>query len=105
MKYNTDEALKEISRRGNLIKEKHNKRITHILSAATFVTAFVLVGALSVLSGTEVYGTQTAYGSFLLYAQAGGYVLTAVVSFMLGVIVTFLIQRFRSKGGTEQSED
>ena len=70
MKYNTEDALKEISRRGNLIRKQHEKKVTKLLSAATCITTFVLVGMLSVFSGTGVTGTQSAYGSFLLYATA-----------------------------------
>ena len=41
--------------------------------------------------------TGTVYGSFLLSAESGGYVLAAVVAFVLGIVTTLLCLKIRNK--------
>ncbi|MBE5925257.1 MAG: hypothetical protein E7271_12510 [Lachnospiraceae bacterium] len=103
MKYNTDDALSEIKKRGKLIKKKHEQRITKILSATTCLTTFLLLGAFSVFANTSVDNSQSVYGSFLLFADIGSYVLTAVIAFILGVIVTVLIKHYKNRNSTNDS--
>ena len=105
MKYNTDEALKEISRRGRQIRKEHERRVTRLLSLATFITAFALIGVMGVLTDGGAYNTQSAYGSFLLSPEAGSYVLTAVVVFVLGVVVTLTIQHYKKSGRTQHEQE
>ncbi len=97
MKYTTDEALEEIYRRGEQIKDRHDRRVTNILSASSFVVGFLLVGLLSYYSGTGVDAVGQSYGSFLLFPDAGGYVLVAVVAFVLGVLITVAAGRYRNR--------
>ncbi|MCR4655796.1 MAG: hypothetical protein K5770_06160 [Lachnospiraceae bacterium] len=47
------------------------------------------------LSGA--YSQRSVYGAFLLSPQAGGYVLAAVIAFVIGVVFTLLCQRYRKK--------
>ena len=97
MKYTTEEALKEINRRGNILKEEHERKVTKVMSICTAATAFVLVALLSIFSGSGMAETRTQYGSFLLPTEAGGYVLTAVVAFALGVMLTIVIKRIKAR--------
>ena len=50
---------------------------------------------LGILGGTGILGSKTDYGSFLLSAETGGYVLTAVIAFVACVITAVLINRYR----------
>ena len=102
MKYEREEALEEIMRRGKQIKKEHDRRVTHLLSMATFITTVALMGVLGVYVGGSSEGIESAYGSFLLSPEAGGYVLTAVIAFVLGVLVTVLIKRFKNGEGIER---
>ena len=95
MKYTTDEALEEIYRRGEQIRDRHERRMTSILSAGSAVVGFLLVGLLSYYSGTGVDAVGQSYGSFLLFPDAGGYVLVAVIAFILGVLITVAARRCR----------
>lgn len=97
MKYTTDEALKEITRRGAEIKRKRDQKITGILSAASLLCVISIVMTVSFFSGSLVSGDETVYGSFVLSAETGGYVLVAVLGFALGVVVTCIIRHFRTK--------
>ena len=63
---------------------------------AALLTLLVLcVGS---FSGTGSPDTgRSAYGAFLLTAEAGGYVLTAALAFTAGVIITMLCVKARTK--------
>ena len=98
MKYTKEKALKEIQRRGIIVKKRHDRRVTQILSSATFALAFALVGTFGFFAGTDVTGTEsTQYGSTLLPVEAGGYVLIAVIAFLMGVIITAIAVHVRKK--------
>ena len=43
--------------------------------------------------GAEVHGT--ALGAFLLGPEAGGYVIVALLAFMLGIVAALLAQKHR----------
>ena len=91
MKHTRKEALEEIRRRGSTIRERHDRQVKYALTAATFVITVMLFGTISVLAGAGAMETQTAYGSFLLPAEAGVYVLVAFLAFALGVALTMII--------------
>ncbi len=99
MKYSANEAFDEIKRRGERIRYRHEKRVGQGLSASVFLLSAVLLGTVGVLTGREVQGMQTVYGSFLLPAEAGGYVLVAVLAFALGVALTLMIRKYTEKNG------
>ena len=40
--------------------------------------------------------TGTVYGSFLISAESGGYVLAAVLAFVLGIVTTLLCLKSRN---------
>ena len=96
MKYTEDEAFEEVMKRGRVLKRKHAKKTAAMLSASAslvMVTLVLMIGSLGG-AGTGVRG-QSAYGSFLLSSEEGGYVLAAVVAFVIGVGVTLGIQKYR----------
>ena len=110
MKYTTQEAMQEIMRRSEAVSMKRYRRACQRLSAAagTLLAALVLVIAL--LPGKA--GSNSAgsvYGSFLLSEAAGGYVLAAVIAFVLGVVVTLYCFSRRNKAAekkdTERKEE
>lgn len=100
MKYSTEKALEEIMRRSRQIEVRRERRSVRIYSLASLL----LIGALAVIisgmaGGPVPAGGQAVMGSFLLPAQAGGYVLTAVIAFTLGVILTIKTKKFRNTAG------
>lgn len=99
MKYDREAGLREIMRRSEIIKKKKDYKKLYTLTASASSLLLVLVVFIVGLGGIEAAGTdRTAYGSFLLSPQAGGYVLTAVIAFGVGVLLTILTQKHR-KGG------
>ena len=65
-------------------------------AAGALLTALVLVIALLPETAATAYN-GSVYGSFLLSAEAGGYVLAAVIAFALGVVITLLCLKQRQK--------
>ena len=102
MKYTKDEALSEIRKRGRKIREKRNKRIAGALSTATVISTFMLFVSISVFTGNVVTGTDSAYGSFLLPTEVLGYVLVAIIAFVLGVIITVIARKNKRKENNEE---
>ena len=98
MKYTTEEALAEIMRRSDQIIIRRDRRACRRLSGAAgaLLTALVLVIALLPETAAPAYN-GSVYGSFLLSAEAGGYVLAAVIAFALGVVITLLCLKQRQK--------
>ena len=97
MRYTTENALKEINRRAGIIRKKREKRITNALATAAGVTLVALLAVIGNFSGAGIPGSQSEYGSFILSAETGGYVLTAVLGFILGTFVTLLVKRLKNK--------
>lgn len=93
MKYTKDEALEEILKRGRKIREKRNKQITGVLSTTTVILTFILFLSISIFTGNVVTETHSAYGSFLLPTEVLGYVIVAVIAFVMGVIITVIIKK------------
>lgn len=91
MKYTSEEALAEVMRRSDRIVLRRSRRSCRILSGASaLLTAILLLVICNMPGGSDSVFTGTVYGSFLLSAEAGGYVLAAVLAFVLGVSVTLL---------------
>ncbi len=92
MKYSTDEALKEVFKRGHEIKAQHERKIISAMATVVGVLTFALIGTLGYLVRVPVDGSGTQYGSFILSSEAGGYVLVAVLAFVLGIAFTILVR-------------
>ena len=96
MKYNTDDAMKEVLRRSELLIKKQHQKKLYLLSASSIMMFLALVMIIPLFSGggtPEVMGT--VYGSYLLPAEAGGYVITAVIAFIIGTVTTLLCLRYK----------
>ena len=109
MKYSKDEAVSEIMKRSKKIKQRV-RRIENAIISFCGVLCMVSVLGLGILSykngGFDI--ESTAYGSFLIPGVAGGYVLAAVIAFVLGVTVTLIIlwrRHKNSKNGNDPEDE
>lgn len=109
MKYSKDEAVSEIMKRSKKIKQRV-RRLENAIISFCGVLCMVSVLGLGILSykngGFDI--ESTAYGSFLIPGVAGGYVLAAVIAFVLGVTVTLIIlwrRHKNSKSGTDPEDE
>ena len=96
----TDEMVQEILRRSERMKQKRNRGAVRALAAAAVILCFLMIGTVMwKVSGVPVGEKTSLYGAFLLSAEAGGYLLTAVAAFTAGVAVAMLLTRIRKKEG------
>ena len=95
MKYTEQEQLDEILLRVERLRHRKDRNVIRALSTSVAVLFFALAACIGTLGGKGVLESRTDYGSFLLSAETGGYVLTAVIAFVAGVITAVLIQRHR----------
>ena len=95
MKYTTEDALKEINRRAEIILKNRERRMLNALATTAGVTLVALFAVIGKFSAVEIPESQSMYGAFILSSEAAGYVLTATLGFILGVCVTFLVKRLK----------
>ena len=63
-----------------------------------------LVGTMGMMQSQPIDITGM-YGTILLHEDAGGYVLVAVISFTVAVVITALCIKFRKKGQKSQDAE
>ncbi len=109
MKYDQDEALKEVLHRRDRLLIRQTKKTIRNLSYASLAVTAMLVAA--IVQFTDVGGAQTGlsvYGSFLLSNEAGAYVMVGVLAFVLGVVFTLLCiqsRKLKMQKETEKTEE
>ena len=100
MKYSTDEAMAEIMRRKISILDRKRKNMNMALSAAAIVLFAMLISTIALIKGSSAESADVSvYGSFILGEEAGGYILVALLAFILGVVVTILCRNYTNKKG------
>ena len=100
MRYSTEEAVAEILRRREQIVLQRDHRACRMLSGAAGTLLAVLALVIGFFPGGRTAALRgSVYGSFLLSPEAGGYVLAAVIAFVLGVVITLLCLRRRRMTG------
>ena len=106
MKYTAEEELNEIMRRSKKVTLRRERRKVQLQAGVTGVFSLLAVVALIFLpEGTLMTSKESVYGSFLLAKESGGYVLVALISFILGVMVTLLCVRYRKLRDLEEKEE
>lgn len=106
MKYTTDEALSEVMKRSKRVEIKRKRQISQIQSSAAVVLSLILLLVIAVLpSKSAVTVPGSVYGSFLLSQEAGGYVLVALIAFVIGILVTLICIRKNRERADEKSID
>ncbi len=91
---NTDQQLKNILERSENIRKRHeNNRKTALYSIGIglcmILVAMTVVFAPSVIEGA-VQTEDMRYGSLILSAGHMGYVIIALLAFILGILITLL---------------
>ncbi len=102
----TDEQMREIMRRAEIVKEKRSARKRFQASAiASFACAVLLAAVCFCLPRLTVLpynADMRHYGSLLLAAPYTGYVVVGVLAFSLGVCVTLLCIHWKALKQKEQ---
>ena len=97
---NTDEQLREIMRRAELVKEKRNDRRLFQESLIAVCACLILLTVVSVHLPRFAPALQSPemrqYGSLLLAAPFTGYVVVGMLAFALGICVTLLCVHWKA---------
>ena len=97
-----EEKISSLHERMEAYTRMRESRKTTLLGAASAVLAICLIFIVFVGGGTQLGEAGGMYsGATMLFENAGGYVLLAIGSFMVGVIVTVLCIRYRKKKSPE----
>ncbi|MBR6146907.1 MAG: hypothetical protein IKQ44_00965 [Lachnospiraceae bacterium] len=98
MRYTDDEVVREILRRSKKISYERRKKRDAILIAATVMFAICASGIILLIPvGNKIYDTRTLYGSFLLNPSTGGYILVALIAFVIGIAVAIICKRYQNE--------
>ena len=96
-----DIAFRDVLKRAEAVKRRRDRNRVGWLSAATGVLT-VLIVLIALQTSRVAEGTVNgAMGSFLLRAEAGGYILVAVLALGLGAFITL----YFVKRATKQSQN
>ena len=96
MKYPYEESLQIVMQRGKNFRKEAERRTLHRLAAASSVLIVLLVSTVTYLThGNLAKAEYTVFGSFLLPAQVGGYILVGLAAFSAGVAVSLFTRRHR----------
>lgn len=106
LKYTTEDELNEIMRRSRIVTYRRERRKVTIQAGLTGLFSLMMVVVLIFLpQGSLMTSKESVYGSFLLAKESGGYVLIALLGFILGIMVTFLCVKFRRLRDLEKKEE
>lgn len=88
------ERLEQLHIRAAELTEQKERRTLNALRVVSVFLFACLIGSVSVLSGLHNTSISDGYtGASLLDSSTGGYVLVAVVSFALAVVITIICVR------------
>ena len=88
----TEERLARLHARAREIEKTRNRRFMYLYGALSAVIFCALVGLVTGAGGVLSFDGITYSGASMLSDSVGGYVLTAVVAFAVGVVVTMVVR-------------
>lgn len=98
MKYSLEQSLHELSARSRRLRRKRKRESLGALSAASLVLFAALIVSVRTVAGRLGPGAESSVlGAFVLPNAAGGYILAGVIAFVLGVIITLVCIRYKTK--------
>ena len=104
--YDTAERVGRVRLRAGQLRRKKENRLLGGLSSLCAVLAFSLIGSIAAMTGGAQGGMVSGlYGAMLLFEDAGGYVLAAVLSFAAAVVITVLCIHSREKTKKNKNND
>lgn len=92
-----DELTQKIITREHSIRRSRLKRQLYVLGAVIPIMFVVLIGYVASFVGRTLQTAKVseAYGAALTASAAGGYILTAVIAFILGALITLFCVKLR----------
>ena len=104
--YDTTERVRRVKQTALRLIQKRERTVLRRLETLCTVLALGLTGALAhFIGGAPGAAVQGAYGATLLADSAGGYVLVAVATFMLAVVITVVCMRLHEREKQKQKQE
>ena len=104
MRYSIEESLQQIETRSRQIRYRKQRRNVGLLATMTALVLMISIAVGYSLVGMKESGSwESAYGSFILSEEAGGYVIVGVLCFVAAVILTLVCVRCKERN--EQKEN
>ena len=108
----TEERIARIHERAKELGKERKRRVMRIEAAVSTMLAVCLIATIGFISrsggASAVTASDAGYaGASLVGVEAGGYILVALLAFMLGAIITSMIRSYfdknkdQYKGGDE----
>ncbi len=92
LKYTLDESVAEFEKRKKFAEKKRHKRNERALFSGVGVLSVMLIISLFNVIGLNAPGQGNSnYGSFLLSPESGGYIVVAIIAFVLGILLTIAV--------------
>ena len=102
--YDTETRVCLVKQRVAEKRRRQEWRGIYRLSALCMTLFLSLVRMVGAVQGQPMEAPGM-YGTILLHEDAGGYVLVAVISFTVAVVITALCIKFRKKGQKSQDAE
>ena len=102
--YDTENLFLLLKKRIHEYHRRQERRTVCRLSVLCALLFLSLVGAMGIMQSQPINVTGM-YGTILLHEDAGGYVLVAVISFTVAVVITALCIKFRKRGQKSQDTE
>ena len=99
--YDTEKSIELVKKRMHEYHCRQERRTVCRLSVLCALLFLSLVGAMGIMQSQPINATGM-YGTILLHEGAGCYVLVAVISFTVAVVITALCIKFRKRGQKSQ---
>ena len=99
--YDTEKRIELVKKRMHEYHRRQERRTVCRLSVLCTLLFLSLVGTMRIMHSQPIDITGM-YGTILLHEDAGGYVLVAVISFTVAVVITALCIKFRKRGQKSQ---
>ena len=102
------EEIEEIMKRSRRIRQKRAGTRAAVLAAGSVAILALLIMAWQHVQIRPGQWVESNYGSFILDPRAGGYVITAIIAFVLGAaLITMIMLHHRKhmRDGSEFNED
>ena len=102
--YDTEKRIELVKKRMYEYHRRQEWRTVCRLFVLCTMLFLSLVGAMEIMQSQPINATGM-YGTILLHEGAGGYVLVAVISFTVAVVITALCIKFRKRGQKSQDAE
>ena len=98
-----EERIELMHKKAEKLRREKNKRLMAVSTCIAALLFAVLIAA-SIGIDSQVGGcAETTFAASSLFAVSiGGYVIVAVVAFMIGVVITALIKKYNKRNGGEE---